>query len=143
MACLPGDVHRQCPDDLAQGRADEVVDVGGCRLVVEHRHDQTECLGLGERHRRQPRPCFEPVPAVGTPGRLDGDARLAEDADVTTGGPLGYTQPLGEVVGRAAGPGLEDLQGTQRSRGGADVACRTGRLSGYLLNQKQIVRNGL
>jgi hypothetical protein len=45
---LPADALGQCPNDLAQGRTDGVVDVCGCRLAIEHRHDQAKCLGLRE-----------------------------------------------------------------------------------------------
>ena len=138
---LPADALGQRPDDLGQGGTDEVVDVGGGRLAVEHRHDQPQRLGLGEDDRRQPRPAPEPVSAVGASGRLDGDARLAEDPDVAARGPLRDAQPLGELVGRRARAGLEDLEGAQGPGGGAQIGRHTGRLGDRPMNRKQIVRN--
>lgn len=85
----------------------------------------------------------EPVPAVAAPGRLDGDARLPEDPDVATRGPLRDTQALGEFVGRRAGAGLEDLEDTQSSCGGAEVGRHTSSLEGGEPDRKQIVRNSL
>jgi hypothetical protein len=111
------------------------------RLAVEHRHDQSKCLGFGEDDRRQPRPAPEPVPAIRTPGRLDGDARLSEDPDIPARGPLRDTQPRGEFAGRRAAVSLEDLEGTQSSCGGAEIGRHTGRLGGHEMNRKQIVRN--
>jgi len=49
---LPADALGQRPDDLAQGRTDEVVGIGRRRLAIEHSHDQTKCLGFCEDDRR-------------------------------------------------------------------------------------------
>jgi hypothetical protein len=118
---LPTDVLRQRPDDLDQRGTDEVVVVDGCRLAVEHGHDQSERFLFGEHDGRQPRAAAQPVSAVRTPGRLDGDACLTEDPDVPTRGALRDTQSIGEVAGRDAGAGLEDLECPQRSCGRAQV----------------------
>ena len=126
--CLPANAWGQGPDDLAHGRADEVVDICGCRLAVEHGHGQTKRLGLREDDRRQPHPAAEPVPAIRAAGRLDGDARLAKDRHVPTRRPLGDSQPLGEFVGCRAGAALQDFEGTQSTCRWAEIGRHASRL---------------
>ena len=127
---LPADVLGQCPDDLAQCSADEVVGAG--RLAIQRRHDQVKCLGLREDDRRQPRSAPEPVTTVRATGRLDGDARLPEDSDVPARGSLRDTQPRGEFVGRRSWAGLEDLEGTQGTRGGAQIGRHSSSLGDHI-----------
>ena len=83
-----------------------------------------------------PRPATQPVTTVRAAGRLDRNAGFAEDADVAAGRPLGDAEPLGELIGRRARAGLQDLQYAQRSGGGAgeDVWHIA------ILNRKRIVR---
>jgi hypothetical protein len=70
-------------------------------------------------------------------GRLDPDAGLAKDPDVAAGGTFGDAEALGELIGRRAGPVLQDLEGAKRSGGWADLVHIA------IVNRKWIVRKWL
>jgi hypothetical protein len=135
---LMADVLRQRPNDLAQGGADRIVGVRGCVAAIEHGHDQAKRLGGAEHQRRQPDPAAEPVAPVGSPGRLHRDVGLPQDREVAARGPFGYAQLPCELAGGDAGLGLQQLEGPERSPGGAQVGFH-----GSSLIRNPIVRNRL
>src|SRR3984957_1788004 len=133
---LMADVLRQGPDDLAERGADRIVGIRGGVAAVEHGHDQAEGLGGAEQQRRAPGGAAEPVAAEGSGGRLHGDLGLAQDRDVAARGAFGHAQLGRHLGGGDAGLRLQQLEGPERPRGGAQVGFHPSRLI-----RKLIVRN--
>ncbi len=65
--CLAADVLRERSDHLVETRADELIGVGGRRMALQHRHDESQRLVLGEDDRRQARPAADLIAAVAAP----------------------------------------------------------------------------
>src|SRR5690348_10441563 len=139
----PADILGQRPDDLSQGGADRIIGVRGRVAAVEHGHDQAKRLGGGEHQRRQPDAAANPVAAVGSPGRVHGDAGLAQDRDVAARGPFGHLQLCRELAAGDAGLGLQQLEGPKRPRGGAQVNFHNSRLIRKLIVRNRLYRRGL
>jgi hypothetical protein len=136
------DILRQRPDDLAEGGTDRIVGVGGCVAAVEHGHDQAKRLGGAEHQRRQPEATADSVAAVGPPGRLHGDIGLAQDRDVAARGAFSHAELCRKLGGGHARLGLQQLEGPECPRGGAEAGFHETRLIRNPIVRNRIYRRG-
>ena len=86
-------------------------------MPVKRSHHQGQGLRRPEVQWRKPDASAQPVTAIPSSSRLDGDPGLAKRGDVPAGSPIGHAEAFRQIGCADSGSALDDLERHQGAGG--------------------------